>query len=183
AEPERFERDISIHYISSLAVRRLNGLWAGMQMVQLLKRRHRIAPFDAVIVFNLKRPQIVCARYAVRHKIPVILEYEDDAYRSVEGEPSRGGLARYHHRAYGRVLRSVSGCIAVSPHLLSQAGPDKPKLLLRGFVGDDIVSASRLPRTARKNIVLFSGTHIRSNGVAELIAAWRMKPVSNWELH
>ena len=103
AEPEPFDREVPINYISSLAVRRLNGFWAGMQMVQLLKRRHRIAPFDAIIIFNLKRPQIACARYAVRHRIPVILEYEDDAYRSVEGEPSAGVVARYHHRAYGRV--------------------------------------------------------------------------------
>jgi glycosyltransferase involved in cell wall biosynthesis len=183
AEPEPFDRDIPVNYISSLAVRRLNGLWASMQMVQLLKRRHQTAPFDAIIIFNLKRPQIACARYAVRHRIPVILEYEDDAFLTVDGELSNGIVVRYHRRAYRRVLNSVSGCIAVSPHLLSQVRPDLPKLLLRGVVGEDIVSASRRPSSARKNIVLFSGTHIKSNGVAELIAAWRMKPVSNWELH
>src|SRR5438874_11883767 len=86
AEPELFDREIPINYISSLAVRRLNGLWASMQMARLLKRRHRIAPFDVVIIFNLKGPQIACARYAFRHNIPVVFEYEDDAYRSVEGE-------------------------------------------------------------------------------------------------
>ena len=183
AEPELFDRDIPVNYISSLAVGRLNGLWASLQMIQLLKRRHRIAPFDAVIIFNLKRPQIACARYAVRRGIPVIFEYEDDVFRSVDGELSNGVVARYHRRAYRGVMRSASACIAVSPHLLGQVGPDVPKLLLRGVVGDDIVSASRRPRSTRKNIVLFSGTHVKSNGVAELIAAWRMKPVENWELH
>ena len=59
-----------------------------------LSRRSRVAA---------SWPQIGCARYAVRHSIPVILEYENDAYRSVEGEPSAGVVARYHHRAYGRV--------------------------------------------------------------------------------
>jgi glycosyltransferase involved in cell wall biosynthesis len=183
AEPELFDRDIPVNYISSLAVGRLNGLWASLQMVQLLKRRHRIAPFDAIIIFNLKRPQIACARYAVRRGIPVIFEYEDDVFRSVEGELSNGVVARYHRRAYRQVMGAVSACIAVSPHLLSQIRPDAPKLLLRGVVGDDIVNASRRPRSTRKNIVLFSGTHIKSNGVAELIAAWRMKPVRGWELH
>src|SRR5438270_13586061 len=41
AEPELFDREIPINYVSSLAVRRLNGFWASMQMVRLLKRRHR----------------------------------------------------------------------------------------------------------------------------------------------
>ena len=182
-EPELFDRDIPVHYISSLAVRRLNGLWASVQMAQLLKRRDRIAPFDAIIIFNLKRPQIACARYAARHGIPVIFEYEDDTFRSVEGELSDGLVARYHRRAYREVMASVSACIAVSPFLLSQVRLDVPKLLLRGVVGDDIVAASRRPHSARKNIVLFSGTHIKENGVAELIAAWRMNPVSKWELH
>jgi glycosyltransferase involved in cell wall biosynthesis len=183
AEPKLFERDIPVNYISSLAVRRLNGLWASLQMVRLLKRRHRIAPFDAIIIFNLKRPQIACARYAMRHGIPVIFEYEDDVFHSVEGKVSKGVVAHYHRQAYRQVMRSVSACTGVSPHLLSQVGSDVPKLLLRGVVGDDIVTGSRHPRSAKKNIVLFSGTHIKSNGVAELIAAWRMKPVRNWELH
>ena len=183
SEPELFDRAIPITYISSLAVRRLNGLWASMQMVRLLNRRHRIAPFDVVILFNLKRPQIACARYAARHGIPVILEYEDDAFRSVEGKVSSGVVVHYHHRAYREALSSAAGCIAVSPHLLSQVGSDVPKLLLRGVVGDDIVTSSRLQKNAKKQIVLFSGTHIKSNGVAELITAWRTAPLRNWELH
>jgi glycosyltransferase involved in cell wall biosynthesis len=183
AESELFDRGIPVEYISALAVRRLNGLWASLQMLQLLKRRHRIMPFDAIIIFNLKRPQIACARYAVRHGIPVIFEYEDDVFRSVEGKVSKGLVAHYHRHAYRQVMASVSACIGVSPHLLSQVGPDVPKLLLRGVVGDDIVAGSRHPQSAKKNIVLFSGTHIKSNGVAELIAAWRIKPVTDWELH
>src|SRR5262249_30722128 len=129
-EPELFDRDIPVNYISSLAVRRLNGLWASLQMVQLLKRRHRVAPFDAIIIFNLKRPQIACARYAVRRGIPVIFEYEDDVFHSVEGKMSKGVVAHCHRHAYRQVMRSVSACIAVSPHLLSQIRPDVPKLLL-----------------------------------------------------
>jgi glycosyltransferase involved in cell wall biosynthesis len=181
AEPELFHPDIPVRYISALAVRRLNGLWASTRMVQLLKQRHREAPFDVIIIFNLKRPQIACARYAVRHRIPVMFEYEDDIFRDVEGQVSSGIIARYHRRQYRHVLNSVSGCVAVSPHLLSQVQRDVPKLMLRGVVGDDIVAAARCQ--PKRNIVLFSGTHIRSNGVKELIAAWRIAPVAGWELH
>ena len=46
-------------------------------------------------------------------------------------------------------------------------------MLLRGAVGDDLIEASRRSIGAKMNRVLFSGTHIESNGVAELIAAWR----------
>jgi len=152
-------------------------------MLHLLRQRHRASPFDLVIIFNLKRPQLACTGYAVRHGIPVILEYEDDAFRNVVGELSTSLVARYHQRTYRRVLGAVSGCIGASPHLLSQLPPDIPKLLLRGVVGGDIVIASERQRACKKNIVLFSGTHIESNGIEELITAWGTMAAVDWELH
>ena len=77
----------------------------------------------------------------------------------------------------------MSGCIGVSPYLLSQVPPTIPKLLLRGVIGDDILAASVRQKESKKSIILFSGTHIKSNGVEELIAAWRMAAISGWELH
>jgi hypothetical protein len=42
----------------------------------LFKARHSAAPFDLVIIYNLKGPQVVCANYAIRRLgLPVVLEY------------------------------------------------------------------------------------------------------------
>ena len=183
-EPDLFHRDILVHYISALPIRRLNGLWSSIGMLRLLKERHRACPFDLVIIFNLKRPQIACANYAIRHlRLPVILEYEDDAFLNVLGEPSRGFGTRYHRTAFAKVLNTVSGCIAVSPHLLSQLPSGIPKLLLRGFVGDDIVLAGKQENARKINRVLFAGTHTKSNGIDQLITAWKEMGLSDWELH
>jgi glycosyltransferase involved in cell wall biosynthesis len=182
-ESELFHSNIPIYYISSLPIKRLNGFWSGMRAVQFLKRRQRQRPYDLVIIFNMKRPQVSCAKYATKLGIPVILEYEDDAFVSVFGETEGGLVSRYHRSAYQRVLNSVSGCMAVSPHLLSQLPSHVPSVLLRGVVGDD-VSKSRVQLNAtRKNWVVFAGTHIKSNGVKELITGWKIAGLSDWELH
>src|SRR5262245_38080639 len=131
-EPEPFHPRIPVHYLSALPIRRLYGFWARLQMWRLLNHRHSASPFDVVIIFNFKPPQLASARYAVRRGIPVILEYEDDVFRSVAWEPERPLLRRYHRRTFRKVLATTSGCIAVSPHLLSQAPAGVPKLLLRG---------------------------------------------------
>ena len=66
SETELFDTGIPVYYVSSLPIRRLNGLWAGQRARQFLKRRHQLRPFDLVIVFNLKPPQVSCADYAIR---------------------------------------------------------------------------------------------------------------------
>jgi glycosyltransferase involved in cell wall biosynthesis len=80
-----------------------------------------------------------------------------------------------------QLLGRVSAGIGVSPYLLSQLPGDIPKLLLRGAVGDDIAAASR-ERRDKKNWILFSGTHVPSNGVDRLIEAWG-SGIPGWELH
>jgi glycosyltransferase involved in cell wall biosynthesis len=183
AEQERFDPEIPVEYASAVPIRRLNGFWSSRQTLEILRNRHRITPYDLVIIFNLKQPQIACANYAVRHfKIPVILEYEDDVYVDVGGQTARGIRARQHLAACEDVFKKVSGCVAVSPHLLAQLPVATPKLLLRGVVGEDIVTAER-EQKQRKNVILFAGTHRESNGVAQLIEAWKLRPPTNWELH
>jgi glycosyltransferase involved in cell wall biosynthesis len=73
--------------------------------------------------------------------------------------------------------------MAVSPHLLSQLPSHIPTLLLRGVVGDDVLKASKEMKTKKRNCVLFSGTHVESNGVRELIAGWGIAAIPGWELH
>ena len=155
-----------------------------MRAVQFLKKRHREHPFDLVIIFNMKPPQIRCANYAIRRLgLPVILQYEDDVFVNVVGEMERGLVSRYHRAAYTRILKSVSGCMAVSPHLLSQVRSHLPSLLLRGVVGDDVSKLSAQMRGTKKNWVVFAGTHIEWNGIRQLIEAWKIAGLSDWELH
>jgi glycosyltransferase involved in cell wall biosynthesis len=181
-EPERFHPEIPVRYISALPIRGVYGMWAGRQMQRLLDQRHRLSPFDVLIMFNLKPPQLASRRYAERHGIPVILEYEDDVFRVVPGERQRLLVNPYQKRAYRQAIDSVSGCMAVSPHLLSQVPRAVPQLLLRGIVGEDVVKASKR-REQKRNIVLYSGTHNKTNGVEELIRAWRSMQLPEWQLH
>ena len=184
SEAERFHSDIPVHYASALPIRRLNAAWSSLRTLQLFKSRHRVAPFDLMIIFNLKEPQVTCANYAIRRLgLPVILEYEDDRFVNVLGHSEARLLSNYKERSCKSLMAAVSGCIAVSPHLLSQLPERTPKMLLRGAVGEDLVETSRRSIGEKKNWVLFSGTHIESNGVAELIAAWRSSHAAGWELH
>jgi len=38
-------------------------------------------------------------------------------------------------------------------------------------------------KAKKRNCVLFSGTHVESNGVRELIAGWQITAIPGWELH
>jgi len=173
-EGERFHPDIPIHYSSALPVRFLTGLWEGWSARKILEARHKVAPFDLVIIQTLKRAQLACADYALgRLGLPVIFEYEDDHFVDVQGESSEGFLSKIHRNRYAEMLGRVSGCMAVSPHLLSQLPPAIPKLLLRGVVSEAIVKANHPPVPARKNWVVFSGTHEWSQGLEQMVKAWQ----------
>jgi len=84
---------------------------------------------------------------------------------------------------YARMLRKVSGCMAVSPYLLSQLPCSIPKLLLRGVVGEAIINSNHQPMALRKNWVVFSGTHEGTQGLEQLVKAWGMLGLPSWELH
>ena len=185
SESERFHPDIPIHYSSVLPVRGLNGVWSGNSLLRLFKSRHHASPFDLVIIWNMKGPHVRCANYAMREcHLPVILAYEDDQFVSRTGEAlGERFYSRYQAISCRKLLRTVSGGIGVSPYLLSQFPDNIPKLLLRGAVGDDLIAAARKSLHSKKNWILFSGTHDLSNGVAELIEAWRLKTIPDWELH
>ena len=135
AETELFHPDIPVYYASALPIRFLNGLWSGNRTTQLFKARHRVSPFDLLIIHNMKPGHIACAKYATRRLgLPVLLEYEDDTFVDVRGERATGLLARYHRSVHAKMLQQVSGCMAVSPYLLTQLPSSIPKLLLRGVV-------------------------------------------------
>jgi glycosyltransferase involved in cell wall biosynthesis len=183
SEQELFHEQIPVYYGSVLPVRRLNGLWSNTHTLRLLKERHRAKPFDLVIIFNLKGPQVACADYAIRSGVPVILQYEDDRFVNVRGETVATFSARRSTQDAQRLFALVSGGIAVSPHLSAQFPSALPAILLRGAVGNDVIEASGHWQGKKENAVLFSGTHIPSNGVAPLIQGWRSLALEGWTLH
>jgi glycosyltransferase involved in cell wall biosynthesis len=183
-EPRPFHADIPVFYSSAFPIKLVNGLWSSLRTLSLFKQRHRASPYDLVIIYNLKRPQVVCARYAMRLLgLPVVLEYEDDAFVDVGGEAEGGFRPGLYPGSAKQIMSSAAGCVGVSPHLLSQVPASIPKLLLRGVVDEDILGASRQPLASRKNWVVYSGTHYRSKGLESLITAWKMVDQPGWELH
>jgi glycosyltransferase involved in cell wall biosynthesis len=179
AESDRFDANTPVFYSSAWPIKRINGIWSCFTLKQLFLARHRASPFDLAIIWNLKRPQIICALQAMRgFGIPAILEYEDDAFLSLDGSrPNHSARQRQFAQDF---LKQVPGCMACSPHLLSQLPADIPKLLLRGVVGRDL-EAARV--SAKANRVLFSGSHHKQYGIPALIAAWTMAALPGWELH
>jgi glycosyltransferase involved in cell wall biosynthesis len=92
-------------------------------------------------------------------------------------------IADYHRGARKRTLKLVSGGMGVSPYLLSQLPNGIPKLLLRGVVSNEIVKVMAGNRQEKKNWVVFSGTHEGTQGLEQMIRAWRTLDVPDWELH
>jgi len=179
-----FNSSIPVFYASAFPVRFLNGLWSGLSTLRIFKARHRISPYDVVVIYNLKPAQVVCATYAIRClKLPVILEYEDDLFVDRRGNQHKRLTAGFLRAAASNLLNSVSGCMAVSPHLLSQVPSSMPKILLRGVIGDEIVNAASQANGTRNNWVVFSGTHAWTYGLEQLIRAWEMVELPGWELH
>jgi glycosyltransferase involved in cell wall biosynthesis len=183
SEANRFNPSIAVHYASTFPGKFINGLWSTWETLRLFKQRHRAQPYDLVFIYNLKLPQVMCAKYAVKRlRLPVVLEYEDDTFVDVGGRPEAGVQARLYERMTRELLGALSGCVAVSPHLLAQVPGSIPKLLLRGVVGEDCVAPEE-PTQERQNRVVFSGTHFRSKGIEQLIQGWKIAGLADWELH
>jgi glycosyltransferase involved in cell wall biosynthesis len=184
SEPEPFNATIPVHYASALPIKAVNGAWSALRTLALLRKHHRDAPYDLVIIYNLKLPQVACAHYAMRRlKVPVILEYEDDAFVDLSGKDQQGLSNRVNLRLAREAVDGVSGGIGVSPHLLSRMSASIPQLLVRGVVSDDVTRLSGDGSVTRKKWVAFSGTHSRSKGLEPLVRAWKMVDLPGWELH
>jgi glycosyltransferase involved in cell wall biosynthesis len=184
SEPRPFHPQIQVHYASTVPVKFLNGFWSVAKTLSLFKEMHRATPYDLVIIYNLKRPQVVCAEYAIRRLgLPVVFEYEDDAFVNRDGKPVRGLRAGLYLREARRVVNSASACIGVSPYLLSRVPASLPQMLLRGVVLEEILRAGERPMASREKWVAYSGTHVHDKGLEPLIEAWNSKELPGWELH
>lgn len=183
-EAAPFDPDIPVEYSSTVTARFINIVWSSIATLQRVRSRHRARPFDAMLFYNFKLPQVVCANYALRRLgIPVILEYEDDAFVDVNGKSERGFRSRCHLYATRKTLKAISGCIGVSPHLLAQAPSSIPKLLLPGMVSSEILEIMNERELPRKNWIVFSGTLCKTKGLEQLIEAWNSSSINDWELH
>jgi glycosyltransferase involved in cell wall biosynthesis len=184
SEDKPFHANVPVRYASALPIRFVNGVWSNLRVLGLFKKRHRASPFDVVMIYNLGRPQVICGSHAVRCLgLPVVIEYEDDAFVNLQGAAESGLNPRIYLSAARKLLEGASGGIGVSPHLLSLMPASIPKMLLRGVVDREIVKASRQPLDGRKNWVVYSGTHYRSKGLEQLVTAWSSMNLSGWELH
>jgi glycosyltransferase involved in cell wall biosynthesis len=183
-EREVFDENIPVYYGAAFPLKLVNGVVSSNSLLQIFKARHQVAPFEMMIIYNVKPAQILCANYAIRRlRLPVILEYEDDAFVSVAGKIESGFKTRLQLSVVRNLFNLVSGCIGVSPHLLRQLPPSIPKLLLRGVVSDEIANGTKPAVAARKNRIVFSGTLFETKGVEQLIQAWTMVGLPDWELH
>lgn len=175
---------IPVHYASALPIRFVNGWWSSRDLLALFRERHRVSPFDLVIIYNLKQPQVECASFAIdRLGLPVVVEYEDDAFVNMAGLSEQGLRVRWRFRRAKRILDSAAGCVGVSPFILSRFPVFIPRLLLRGVVSDEILSFRTKETQEKRNWVAFSGTLFRSKGLEPLITAWGMARPAGWELH
>jgi glycosyltransferase involved in cell wall biosynthesis len=182
-ETDLFNPRIPIHYISALPVRFVTGFWEGAQIERIISERHEKRPYDVIIIYNMKRAQIQCAKHALYQlKVPVVLEYEDDGFVDVRGHRASGVRARLHQDRIQKLLNSVSGVIAPSPYLLSQCPDPIPKLLVRSVVSPEIVDL-RASGLAKRNWVVFSGTLEEAQGLEQTVKAWRVLQLPDWELH
>jgi glycosyltransferase involved in cell wall biosynthesis len=183
-EPEPAHKQIPVYYASALPVKFVNGMWSSLNLLRLFKQRHRASPFDLVMIYDLKHPQIACANYAIRSLgLPVILEYEDDAFTDVWGKSSSTFRTRWQETAARKLLTAVSGGFGCSPYLLKQMPPSTPTLLSRGVVSSYIANANGQAKASRKNWAVFSGTLEGSQGERQLVEAWKKLALPDWELH
>jgi glycosyltransferase involved in cell wall biosynthesis len=184
SETRPFHSTIPVHYASALPIRFMNGWWSSRALLALFLERHRVSPFDLVIIYNLKRPQVECAAYAMeRLGLPVVVEYEDDAFVDIHGRREQGLRVRGQLRRARRILDSVEGCTGVSPFLLSRVPAFIPRLLLRGVASQEILSFMKKRTEEKRNWVAYSGTLFRSKGLEPMITAWGIARLPGWELH
>ena len=182
-ESDAFHPGVRVQYASAISMRFLTGLWESRQCRRILRSNHRRAPYDAIILYNMQRGQIGCFQFARHHGLPIILQYEDDAFVDIYGVKESGLQSRFHKQAYRRVLDTVSAGMAVSPYLLDQFPRDTPKLLLRGVVSNEIVKLLNQGHGEKKNWAVFSGTHEKTQGLTQMVSAWRALNQPDWELH
>lgn len=183
-DPKLFHEKIPVFYSSAFPVRFLNGLWSSLSTLRIFKARHRISPYDVVLIYNLKPPQVICAQYAIRRLgLPVILEYEDDLFLPIAENKGNQLTSRVYLSAAKRLLDSISGCLACSPNLLLQVTRDVPKLVLYGVVSEGPLSVTEQPKADRPKRVVFSGTHSKPQGLEQLIKGWKIAELADWELH
>jgi glycosyltransferase involved in cell wall biosynthesis len=179
SEPLALNKQVSVRYSSAFNVKYINLIVSSFSLIKLLKEENEKKRFDIVLCYNLGTPEVNACMYLKKNNIPLVLEYEDDAYVLRNGK--KGLKSLFWSLNANRIINHFRGCIAPSNELLEQHKFPR-KYLLHGFVGSDIVNGLK-NRPIKKNIVLFSGSLDKTKGVDLLVEAWNSAKIANWQLH
>lgn len=176
------ENRIKVCYAAGFDMKYIAVLFSTITMLMNVSRSHRQMQFDCAIIYNYGVFQIcygVFARFVL--KIPVFLEYEDDAAVARDGTI---GFFNRLHRIAGRFFKPyLKGCFAISPELIAQIGLNN-SFLLRGLIAPDLFNASTGLVAPKKRIILYAGTLEKNKGVDRLLDAWgTLANREDWELH
>jgi hypothetical protein len=109
------------------------------------------------------------------------------AIRLARGATGRSKLIKfegcYHGHADALLVKAGSGLATFGNPTSAGVPPEVPKLLLRGTVSEDIRQLMQNGDTPRRDWVVFSGTHEWTQGLEQLVTAWRTLDLPGWELH
>lgn len=156
---------IPVHYASSIDMPLLNlGVAAG-SMIQWV--RHN-GPWDRILMYNFDfAPVATCLSLSHSERIPLVVEYEDDAKINLKGE-SR--LQRNKGEwIVGRTQDYIGGALLVTEHLGRHLRTSNV-CVLPGIVEDGQLHAACQPRSARP-VVVYCGQMSYLKGPDILIGA------------
>jgi glycosyltransferase involved in cell wall biosynthesis len=173
---------VPVSYQTDWDIPVIGRIWGTAALLCSLFKEMRKRRIDVVIVYNCGLPETIAGGLlASIARVPLVLEYEDDASRGPDG---RRSWRQYGHLLGLKILRgSVRGLIAVSPQLLSRFDLVN-KYLLPGVVTEDLAEVRRLANPSPAGLrFMFSGSIQESKGVNALCEAWRIARLSDCELH
>jgi glycosyltransferase involved in cell wall biosynthesis len=157
-----------VHYLAAVDVPRLNMFYAARQLARFLARSE---PFDAVLLYNLEWLYLSpILRFVERRKVPLIIEYEDDALEPIESARLQRWYRARGRKAVAAARRAAAGVVAVSEELAGQLGLPN-SIVVPGAVGDDLLALADSRTFTDSFRLVYAGSLTRSKGVHELISA------------
>jgi glycosyltransferase involved in cell wall biosynthesis len=173
--------DVVVSYQSEWDVPLLGRALGIFALIGAVLKSQRETPFDAVLLYNCGLPEALAAKIlASISRVPLALEYEDDASRGPDGRRTwRQWLQSLGMRI---IKRDVKGLIAVSPEL-SRRFEIGNTYVLRGVLNKDLYDIPEAPDSLLGRRFLFAGSLQASKGVDRLCKAFIELGIQESELH
>jgi glycosyltransferase involved in cell wall biosynthesis len=170
-----------VYYPVCLDAPAANILTAYFSLLPLFVKHHRRNKFDCMIIYNMGLVEIRCALYASTIlKLPVLLEYEDNACFHADGHATL--IDRYRRYWVNRLAPRLNGCFAASNSLF-EGIPTDNRYLLRGILDNDLITQHRNGKAKKEKIMLFTGSLMSLKNIENLIEAWKSLQPLQWQLH